>query len=108
MFASGQSYEGLLLRLQADELAESRVVGQRLLGELRHVIPSFLTRVDRPDRGGAWSAYLARTRDETRALAADLVTADPARGPRHPDRLLAAGPRSTPRWCSSRRRSTRT
>jgi thymidylate synthase ThyX len=78
MFASGQSYEGLLLRLRADELAESRAVADRLLTELRKVIPSFLTRVDRPDRGGAWSAYLARTRDETRALARQLVTAAPA------------------------------
>jgi thymidylate synthase ThyX len=77
MFASGQSYEGLLLRLQADQLAESREVGTRLLAELRHVIPSFLTRVDRPDRGGAWSDYLARTRDDTRALARELVTATP-------------------------------
>ena len=33
-----------------------------MLDELRKVIPSFLTRVDRPDRGGAWSAYLAETR----------------------------------------------
>jgi thymidylate synthase ThyX len=77
MFASGQSYEGLLLRLRADELAESRAVGDRLLAELRHVIPSFLTRVDRPDRGGAWSDYLARTRDETRRLANELITAAP-------------------------------
>ncbi len=77
MFASGQSYEGLLLRLRADELAESRDVADRLLGELRQVIPSFLTRVDRPDRGGAWSAYLAARRDETRALARELVVGDP-------------------------------
>jgi len=41
-----------------------------MLEELRKVIPSFLVRVDRPDRGEAWSAYLAQTRDET----ADLVT----------------------------------
>jgi hypothetical protein len=59
MFASGQSYEGLLLRLRADELAESRQLATTLLTELRRVIPSFLTRVDRPDRGGAWSRYLA-------------------------------------------------
>jgi thymidylate synthase ThyX len=65
-----------LLRLRADELAEARAVGDRLLAELRRVIPSFLTRVDRPDRGGAWSDYLARTRDETRALARRLVTDD--------------------------------
>jgi thymidylate synthase ThyX len=77
MFASGQAYEGLLLRLRADELAESRSVAHRLLTELRQVIPSFLTRVDRPDRGGAWSAYLAARREETRALARSLVPAAP-------------------------------
>ena len=77
MFATGQSYEGLLLRLQADELAESRAIADQLLLELRRVIPSFLTRVDRPDRGGAWSAYLAARRDETRALARELVPQEP-------------------------------
>ncbi|MFP4634508.1 MAG: FAD-dependent thymidylate synthase, partial [Nitriliruptoraceae bacterium] len=77
MFASGQSYEGLLLRLRADELTESHQVADRLLSELREVIPSFLTRVDRPDRGGAWSAYLARTREETRQLAGELVVSAP-------------------------------
>jgi len=76
MFASGQSYEGLLLRLKADELAEAHVVGDTLLHELRAVIPSFLTRVDRPERGGAWAEHLARTRDETRALAREFVTVD--------------------------------
>jgi hypothetical protein len=30
-----------------------------MLTELRKVIPSFLRRVDLPDRGGAWSSYLA-------------------------------------------------
>jgi thymidylate synthase ThyX len=77
MFASGQSYENLLLRLRADPLAEARDVGDHLLAQLRTVIPSFLTRVDRPDRGGAWSTYLARTRDETRALAAEFVGTPP-------------------------------
>jgi thymidylate synthase ThyX len=73
MFASGQSYEMLLLRLQSLELAEARHLGARLLTELRQLIPAFLTRVDRPDRGGAWSDYLARTRAETRALATELL-----------------------------------
>jgi thymidylate synthase ThyX len=77
MFATGQSYEGLLLRLSGDELAESRAVGDRLLVELRKLIPSFLTRVDRPDRGGVWADYLATRRRETRELAAELVTAEP-------------------------------
>ena len=73
MFASGQSYEGLLLRLRASGLAESRVVGDALLRELRRVIPAFLTRVDVEDRGVAWSRYLADTAAATRAVAAELV-----------------------------------
>ena len=73
IFASGQAYEGLLLRLAGHPLAEARTVGDALLGELRTVIPSFLTRVDRPDRGGVWAAYLAGTRDATRQVAAELV-----------------------------------
>ena len=77
MFASGQSFEGLLLRLRSDPLAESRELADRLLTELRKVIPSFLTRVDVPDRGGAWSDHIARTRDATRALAQRFVSGDP-------------------------------
>ena len=73
MFASGQAYESLLLRLAADPLAESRDLGERLLVELRKVIPSFVARVDRPDRGHVWRDYLATTREDTRALAARHV-----------------------------------
>ena len=32
-----------------------------MLVELRKVIPAFLRRLERPERGGAWSGYLART-----------------------------------------------
>src|SRR5690606_7294037 len=34
---------------------------------LRKVMPSFLKRVDLPERGGAWSDYLAGTREATAA-----------------------------------------
>ncbi|MDQ4129949.1 MAG: FAD-dependent thymidylate synthase [Actinomycetota bacterium] len=82
IFADGQAYEQLLLRLRASELAEARACGDRMLIELRKVIPSFLSRVDRPDRGGAWSEYLATTRASTRALA-DRIAGRlvPASGP---------------------------
>ena len=73
MFASGQAYEQLLLRLRASELAESRQIAGALLTELRKIIPAFLTRVDREDRGVAWSRYLADRRSETRDLAQQLV-----------------------------------
>ena len=81
IFASGQSYEQLLLRLRGSELAEARFVGDRMLRELRQVIPSFLVRVDRPDRGGAWTEYLQGRRTATRAMADALLAGikpDPA------------------------------
>src|SRR5437667_12744844 len=58
IFATAQSYEQLLLRMRASALAEVREYADLMLVELRKVIPAFLTRVDRPDRGGAWTAYL--------------------------------------------------
>ena len=73
IYASGQAYESLLLRLRGHDLAEARTVGDLMLGELRKVIPAFLTRVDRPDRGGVWTDYLAGTRARTRAVATELL-----------------------------------
>jgi thymidylate synthase ThyX len=83
IYASGQAYEALLLRLAAHPLPEARTCGELLLGELRKVIPAFLTRVDREDRGVAWSRYLARTAQETARVVEDVLGgADPgAEGP---------------------------
>src|SRR5947208_3178664 len=77
IFATGQAYEQLLLRMRAHPLDEVRAYGDAMLEELRKVIPAFLVRVDRPDRGGAWSAYLAETRDRTRAVAARILREEP-------------------------------
>ena len=63
IFASGQAYEQLVLHLMASPLPEAREYGQMILTELNKVIPSFLTRVERPERGGEWVDYL-RTRGE--------------------------------------------
>ena len=60
IFASGQAYEQLLLRLFASPLPEAREYGSMILAELRQVIPSFVARVDRPERGGEWISYLQR------------------------------------------------
>jgi thymidylate synthase ThyX len=73
IYATGQAYEGLLLRMRAHPLEEVRAYGDMMLTELRKVIPAFLRRVDVPDRGGAWSEYLAATRDETGAVASELL-----------------------------------
>ncbi len=77
VFASAQAFEGLLLRLHGHPLAEARACGERMLVELRRVIPAFLERVDRADRGLRWSRYLAERRRETGETARRLLAAGP-------------------------------
>jgi len=72
IYGTGQSYEMLLLRMQLYPLPEARRYAEMMLEELRKVIPSFLQRVDVPDRGGAWARYLAGTRQQTDDLVGRL------------------------------------
>ncbi len=58
IFASGQTYEQLILHLLAHPLPEARDYGRMLLATLKQVMPSFVSRVERPDRGGEWIGYL--------------------------------------------------
>ena len=73
MYGTGQGYEALLLRMRSHWLPEARDYAGLMLTELRKVIPSFLKRVDLPERGEAWSEYLGATRDRTAELAASLL-----------------------------------
>jgi Predicted alternative thymidylate synthase len=73
IFGTGQGYEALLLRMRRHPLAEVRDYGDRMLVELRKVIPAFLQRVDRPDRGGVWSDYLDEARRATAQVAERLL-----------------------------------
>jgi thymidylate synthase ThyX len=85
IFASGQTYEQLVLRLLASPLPEAREIGAMILRELQAVMPSFVARVDRPDRGGEWVEYLAGRRDAAGAivgrLGLDRPGADEPAGP---------------------------
>jgi len=72
VYGSGQSYEQLLLRMRAHRLPEVRSYAELMVTELRKVIPSFLTRLDRPDRGGEWVDYLEQRAASTCALLAQL------------------------------------
>jgi thymidylate synthase ThyX len=72
IFASGQAYEQLLLRMMASPLPEAREFASMMLEELRKVIPSFVARVERPDRGGEWIEYLRRRRAATERWVARL------------------------------------
>jgi thymidylate synthase ThyX len=65
IYASGQAYEQLLLRLMASPLPEAREFGGMILTELKQVMPSFVSRVERPDRGGEWVSYLEQRRGQT-------------------------------------------
>ena len=87
IYATGQTYEQLVLHLLAHPLAEARAYGEMLLAELQAVMPSFVARVPRSDRGGRWIEYL-RERNKAAASAAarlgldddgDEVTAPSAR-----------------------------
>src|SRR5262245_13973179 len=68
IYGTGQGYEALLLRMRAHPLPEARTYAHLMLHELLKVIPSFLARVDRPERGGVWVEYLERTREDTSDL----------------------------------------
>ncbi|HEY1741147.1 MAG TPA: FAD-dependent thymidylate synthase [Acidimicrobiia bacterium] len=79
IYGTGQSYEALVLRMRAHPLPEARAYAEMVLDELRKVIPSFLARVDRPERGGRWVDYLAGTRTRTEETVGRLFAdAEPA------------------------------
>lgn len=72
MYASGQTYENLILHLLAHPLPEAREYGEMMLSELKEVIPSFLTRIERPERGGKWIEFLQERRIRTENLYSQL------------------------------------
>jgi len=76
IYASGQAYEALLLRMRAHPLPEVRDYAQLMFDELVKVIPSFLKRLNVAERGGAWTEYLAATKGATRSLIASMWVDD--------------------------------
>jgi thymidylate synthase ThyX len=82
IFASGQAYEQMVLHLLAHPLPEARDYGEMILTELEAVMPSFLSRVRRPERGGRWVEQL-RDRSQRAVAAAERLglRADPEPSP---------------------------
>lgn len=80
IFASGQAIESLIMHLQSDELPEAQATGANLLKQTRKIIPMFLERADKPERGGAMVAYRANTADAVRRLANEHLPANHAPG----------------------------
>ena len=73
IYASGQAFESMLMRMNANGLDESKKYSKMMLRELRKVIAGFLSRVDVEDRGAAWSKYFSEVASEMKS-AADGVT----------------------------------
>ena len=72
IYASGQAYESLLLRMRAHPLPEVREYSKLMMDELVKVIPSFLKRVNIAERGVAWTTYLAETKGATKNLISSM------------------------------------
>ena len=73
MYASPQAFEQLVLRLRAHPLPEATGYAELLNEELQRLIPEFLTRLDRPERGGVWVEYLRETAAALTAAAEALA-----------------------------------
>jgi thymidylate synthase ThyX len=86
IYATGQSYEQLLMRLAVHPLAEMRAYGELMKVELRKVIPEFLKRVDVEERGVAWSRYWASNRERVERLT-DRVLVETGAKPEHRDEV---------------------
>lgn len=61
IFASGQALENLVMRLLSDPMLEARQAGEQILAESRKIMPVFLERADKPERGGAIINYRQET-----------------------------------------------
>ncbi|HUA13373.1 MAG TPA: dTMP kinase [Candidatus Sulfotelmatobacter sp.] len=75
IYASGQAIESLIMHLTSDELLEASETGAKILEEARKVIPMYLERADKPERGGAMIAYRANTYASVRKFTADNIKA---------------------------------
>ena len=88
IYATGQAYEQLILHLIGHPLPEARRYGELILAAIKAVMPSFVARVERPDRGGAWAGYLAERRAAGERWAARLALDGPVPGEARPSVVL--------------------
>ena len=71
--ASGQAVDNLIMHLLSLEMPEAREVGMAIHRQAVQVVPQFLERTMREDRGLASVAYRANNRSRMRSLAAELL-----------------------------------
>jgi thymidylate synthase ThyX len=80
VFASPQALEQMVMRLRANPLPEARACAELIDAELQRVVPEFVARLDRPDRGGVWVDYLRETAAALEQTA-DRLLPEPEWGP---------------------------
>jgi thymidylate synthase ThyX len=76
IFGSAQAIDNLIMHLLSEPLSEARTAGQNILEQARKVIPAFLERTDKPDRGGAMVAFRANTRTQISRMAKKYLQAN--------------------------------
>ncbi|MDB5166299.1 MAG: putative thymidylate synthase [Candidatus Saccharibacteria bacterium] len=94
VFASGQALESLIMHLMSDDLPEARQTGRELLAEARKILPTFLERADKPERGGAWVAYRSNTNRAVAEVAASMLPDDYGTDATEPVTLTDVWPRN--------------
>lgn len=94
IFASGQALESLIMHLQSDTLPEAQETGKHLLTEARKVVPMFLERADKPERGGALIAYRATTNKAVAELAEKALPPNHSADAGEPVTLVEFWPRN--------------
>ena len=81
IYATGQTYEQLIMHLMAHPLPEARSYGARILEAVQAVMPAFVARIPRADRGGEWIGYLEQRDRAADSWAARLGLDRPAGEP---------------------------
>ncbi len=76
IYGTGQSFELLIMKLRASLLPEANYYAKMITHELKKVIPSFLSRVDRKDRGVAWSKYFVDSNARVNSLVKEVLSVD--------------------------------
>ena len=73
VYANGQAFEYMLVKMYASDNAEVIQYADMILHELRKIIPAFLTRVDLENRGKLWSQYIKDIHSEMNGVAKSLL-----------------------------------
>ena len=73
VYANGQAFEYMLVKMYASDNAEVIQYADMILHELRKIIPAFLTRVDLENRGKLWSQYIKDIHSDMNCVVKSLL-----------------------------------